>query len=95
VGLATFAVGMALYLRLGTLRRAPREVAMPVAGRWRAINSPADRVPSHGLHAYGQTYAIDLVHEPTEGGPRPGFGWWPLARRPRTFRFRPAGVRTG
>ena len=32
--------------------------------------SPADKVPSHGLHAYGQTYAIDLVHEPVEGSAR-------------------------
>ena len=55
-----------------------------MAGRWLAMNSPADRVPSHHLHAYGQTYAIDLVHEPAVGG-RPGLAWWPLARRPADF----------
>ncbi len=38
-----------------------------------ALNSPANRVPSHGLHAYGQTYALDLVHEPLDR-PRPRFG---------------------
>lgn len=38
----------------------------PVAGRWSAINSPADRVPSHGVHTYGQTYAIDIVAEKQE-----------------------------
>jgi hypothetical protein len=38
--------------------------AMPVSGRWVAWNSPVDRVPSHHLHAYGQTYAIDLVCSP-------------------------------
>lgn len=32
--------------------------------RRQAINSPATRVPSHGIQAYGQTYAVDLVHEP-------------------------------
>ena len=82
--LALLAVAFAVYLRLGTVRRPPVEVAAPVAGRWLACNSPADRVPSHHLHAYGQTYAIDLVHEPA-GGRRPGLAWWPLARRPADF----------
>lgn len=63
----------------------PVEVAPPVTGRWSALNSPADRTPSHGVHAYGQTFAIDLVAEP-EPGARPGFrALWPLARRPRDF----------
>ena len=82
--LALFAVAFAVYLRLGTVRRPPVEVAMPVSGRWLAYNSPGDRVPSHHLHAYGQTYAIDLVHDPA-GRPRPGLAWWPLARRPDDF----------
>jgi Peptidase family M23 len=82
--LAGLAVAFALYLRLGTVRRPPVEVEMPVAGRWLAYNSPGDRVPSHHLHAYGQTYAIDLVHDPAER-PRPGLAWWPLARRPQDF----------
>ena len=33
----------------------------PFTGRWRAINSPARRVPSHGTHRFGTTYAIDFV----------------------------------
>ena len=76
--------GLALYFRVGTVRRPPVEVAAPVAGRWQAINSPADKVPSHGLHAYGQTYAIDLVHEPV-GGNRPEFGTGPSFRPPEDF----------
>lgn len=61
------------------------EVGAPVAGRWVALNSPADRVPSHGTHGYGQTYAIDIVAEPEEGG-RPPFRWlWPVARPNRDF----------
>ena len=84
-GLAALVVGMSLYLRLGwPRRREPVAVAAPVVGRWRALNSPADRVPSHGLHAYGQTFAIDLVGEPV-GPSRPSWGWWPLARRPAEF----------
>jgi hypothetical protein len=68
--LAFLTVAFAVYLRLGTVRRPPGQVAVPVTGRWLAYNSPADRVPSHHLHAYGQTYAIDLVHVP-EGRHRP------------------------
>ncbi|MET7408312.1 M23 family metallopeptidase [Streptomyces parvulus] len=65
--------------------REPVEVGPPVRGRWSALNSPADRTPSHGVHAYGQTFAIDLVAEPGPGA-RPGFRvLWPLARRNRDF----------
>ncbi|MFI8218669.1 M23 family metallopeptidase [Streptomyces sp. NPDC085932] len=65
--------------------RDPVEVAPPVTGRWSARNSPADRTPSHGIHAHGQTYAIDVVAEPAPGQ-RPAFHWlWPLARRPQDF----------
>jgi hypothetical protein len=83
--LVALVLGMAVYLRVGTLRRDPVEVRPPVAGRWLALNSPADRVPSHGLHAYGQTYAVDLVHEPA-GTPRPAFSvLWPLTRPAREY----------
>ncbi|MEU2285380.1 M23 family metallopeptidase [Streptomyces sp. NPDC013178] len=67
------------------LARDPVEVAPPVTGRWLALNSPADHTPSHGTHAYGQTYAIDVVAEPEQGA-RPGFSrLWPLARRSAAF----------
>ncbi len=45
----------------------------PVAGRWSGLNSPVDNVPSHGVRAYGQAYAIDLVCEP-EAEPASGPG---------------------
>ncbi|MFJ9666649.1 M23 family metallopeptidase [Streptomyces sp. NPDC101219] len=65
--------------------RPPVEVDPPVTGRWSALNSPADRTPSHGVHAYGQTYAIDVLAEP-EPGARPGFSaLWPLSRRPGEY----------
>ncbi|MFJ6148641.1 M23 family metallopeptidase [Streptomyces anulatus] len=68
----------------------PVEVDPPVTGRWSALNSPADKVPSHGTHVYGQTYAIDIVADPEtgEGEPpaRPAFRLlWPLFRRNRAF----------
>ncbi|GHG33579.1 hypothetical protein GCM10018791_58400 [Streptomyces zaomyceticus] len=57
----------------------------PVAGHWSALNSPADRTPSHGTHQLGQTYAIDVTRE-DEAKPRPGFAWlWPVIRRNEDF----------
>lgn len=65
------AAAIALILAAGRKARSaaadPRpavEVEPPVSGRWVALNSPADKVPSHGMHGYGQTYAIDIVAEP-------------------------------
>ncbi|HEX5493093.1 MAG TPA: M23 family metallopeptidase [Mycobacteriales bacterium] len=84
LGGTVFVVGMALYLRIGTVRGEPVPLDAPVSGRWLALNSPAGKVPSHGVHAYGQTYALDVVHDPTDR-PRPAFGWWPPARRAEHF----------
>lgn len=39
----------------------PVVLDLPFRGRWRARNSPARRVPSHGTHLFGTTYAIDLI----------------------------------
>ncbi len=85
VALVVFLVGF-VVARLG--RRAVREHApvvaqSPVRGRWRALNSPATKVPSHGVRGYGQAYAIDLVHEPEDRG-RPAFGG-AFARRPELY----------
>jgi hypothetical protein len=33
----------------------------PFTGRWLVQNSPADRVPSHGVASFGSSYAIDFV----------------------------------
>lgn len=65
-------------------------VDSPVAGRWRAFNSPADKVPSHGTRSLAQTYAIDIVRAPdddpggTPGG-APGLRWWPPFPANRDF----------
>jgi Peptidase family M23 len=37
------------------------EVSLPFRGRWLTQNSPARRVPSHGLDVFGERYAIDFV----------------------------------
>lgn len=39
----------------------PIVLDLPFRGRWLARNSPARRVPSHGSHALGTTYAIDFI----------------------------------
>lgn len=82
--IAVLVVGLALYFRVGAVRGEPFVVRPPVTGRWVALSSPASKVPSHGLHAYGQTHAIDLVHVP-EGRFTPTFGWSPAMRRPESF----------
>lgn len=57
------------------------DLRSPVRGRWVAVNSPGTRVPSHGVRAYGQAYAIDLLH-PAEVDASPGLGWSLIGRRP-------------
>jgi hypothetical protein len=36
-------------------------LGLPFEGRWLARNSPARRVPSHGVDHFGETYAIDFI----------------------------------
>jgi Peptidase family M23 len=62
-------------------QREPVEVAAPVRGRWVAVNSPGTKVPSHGVRAYGQTYAIDILH-PRPAGTPGKIGWSLGTRRP-------------
>ncbi|MER8234842.1 peptidoglycan DD-metalloendopeptidase family protein [Streptomyces sp. NPDC094049] len=87
-------VGVGLFVtarprRAAAADRAPVEIAPPVTGRWTALNSPADRTPSHGTHLYGQTYAIDIaaVGPPDGAGDgRPAFrALWPLSRRSEEY----------
>lgn len=59
-------------------------VDSPVGGRWMGMNSPVAKVPSHGIRLYGQAYAIDLVHEPTDAK-RPIFGDGPAMRPAQAY----------
>ncbi|MDI6103164.1 M23 family metallopeptidase [Actinoplanes sp. NEAU-A12] len=66
--------------------RSPRpavDLAPPVHGRWVALNSPGTAVPSHGVRAYGQTYAVDLLR-PSPGAPAT-IGWSLRTRPPESY----------
>lgn len=77
-------IAFALYFRLGTPVGPTVALISPIDGRWQALNSPSSHVPSHALHAWAQTYAVDFVHDPPDGS-RPGFAPLPIARRPEDF----------
>lgn len=53
------------------LDREPVVLDLPFRGTWLARNSPARRVPSHGTHLLGTTYAIDFVAVDERGLPAP------------------------
>jgi hypothetical protein len=84
VGGTLMAAAVLVQVRVGTVRRAPRTLLPPVRGRWTALTSPVDHVPSQGSHAYGQTYALGLVADPAPGV-RPDIAWRPLTRPPEDF----------
>ncbi|GAA1466552.1 M23 family metallopeptidase [Nocardiopsis exhalans] len=78
---AAAATSRAVWHRAERKREAPDpvEVAPPVSGEWTAVNSPADKVPSHGVRGTGQEYAIDVF---VDSGRPLVDGWWPVTRRP-------------
>lgn len=42
-------------------------VGFPLAGEWVALNTPAEKVPSHGTDCFGQRYAFDFVRLNSSG----------------------------
>lgn len=94
---AAIALGLTAGRKARSAAADPRpavEVEPPVSGRWTALNSPADKVPSHGMHAYGQTYAIDIVAEPEpEPEPEPGLEGERASSRPEFRRLWPVALR--
>jgi len=75
---------LALIRPRGAPDRKPEVVDPPVRGRWTALNSPATKVPSHGVRAYGQAYAIDILHPRPPDAPAK-IGWGIGMRRPEGF----------
>jgi murein DD-endopeptidase MepM/ murein hydrolase activator NlpD len=81
VGFAVLLGVLALaFVRPPRSTRPPVPVAAPVRGRWVALNSPGTMVPSHGIRAYGQAYAIDIL-QPGERH----VGWGLRTRAPQTY----------
>lgn len=39
----------------------PIAVKLPLSGEWCAVNTPGEKVPSHGTDLWGQTYAYDFL----------------------------------
>lgn len=72
------------FVRPPRVEAEPREVAAPLRGTWVGLNSPADRVPSHGTRNFGQTYAMDVLHPSPPGAPTE-IAWSPVARRPEEY----------
>jgi hypothetical protein len=85
VGAAMVLLSVATTFTPGGVEREPVPMRSPVTGRWIAVNSPADKIPSHGVHSAGQTYAIDLLCWPDASEPWKSVHRWPLARKPQTF----------
>lgn len=56
----------------------PVVLAYPFSGRWLTRNSPARRVPSHGTHLMGTTYAIDFIPVDEQGRSAP-WSWRAVA----------------
>ena len=89
LGVALVVLGLAgqfLQTRLQrpTQEHEPLHVAVPVRGRWRGLNSPASKIPSH-THRLAQTYAIDITHDPEGASPRTFDPLWAPMRRPESF----------
>ncbi|WP_229074465.1 M23 family metallopeptidase [Actinoplanes sp. DH11] len=82
--LLLMAVPLALYLvRPPRSDNPPVDLAPPVRGRWVALNSPGTAVPSHGVKAYGQMYAVDLL-QPSPDAPAT-VGWSLRTRSPESY----------
>ncbi len=55
--------------------RAPVVLSLPFTGWWQVARTPARRVPSHGTHFGGQTYALDFVPVDERGRPDTRRDW--------------------
>ncbi|MEU4564302.1 M23 family metallopeptidase [Actinoplanes sp. NPDC023936] len=82
--LALMAAPLALaFVRPPRSTRPAVDLDPPVRGRWVALNSPGTAVPSHGVRAYGQTYAVDLLQPSADAAT--SIGWSLRTRAPRTY----------
>lgn len=64
----------------------PIVLSYPFTGRWLTRNSPARRIPSHGTHLMGTTYAIDFIGVDGRGRSAP-WSWRAALGTERPERF--------
>lgn len=64
----------------------PIVLRYPFSGRWLTRNSPARRIPSHGTHLMGTTYAIDFIGVDGRGRSAP-WSWRAALSTERPERF--------
>ncbi|HFU75954.1 MAG TPA: hypothetical protein ENK66_06880 [Arcobacter sp.] len=46
----------------------PIIVSPPLRGKWNAITTPGDKVPSHNTHEWGMSYAYDFIRFKKKNG---------------------------
>jgi hypothetical protein len=49
------------------MHRPTHSIGFPLSGEWVAVNTPAERIPSHGTDFFGQSYAFDFVRLNAKG----------------------------
>jgi hypothetical protein len=49
------------------MHRPTHSIGFPLSGEWVAVNTPAERIPSHGTDFFGQRYAFDFVRLNAKG----------------------------
>ena len=71
------------FVRPPRATREPIDLAPPVRGRWVVLNGPGTTVPSHGVKAYGQMYAVDLLQPSPDAAAT--IGWSLRTRAPEAY----------
>lgn len=46
-------------------------MSCPVRGEWTSVNTPGQRLPSHGTRLFGQYSAVDVLRPATDSAPEP------------------------
>jgi murein DD-endopeptidase MepM/ murein hydrolase activator NlpD len=63
------------------------DLRLPFGGPWLTVRTPAHRVPSHGTHLFGQTFAFDFVAVDARGRTASVWDWRTLLATEPVERF--------
>ncbi|WP_120004168.1 M23 family metallopeptidase [Nesterenkonia muleiensis] len=83
-------LGLVMAISIGPSARSqkPVEVHSPVRGRWLALNSPGQAIPSHGTAKLGQLSAVDIIHPSDQSAEHVNparMSWALMGERPERF----------